>query len=1199
MSARSVWFAVCSSALFVAACADPPPSPDATESAETARQAISTSAVKYGADDFGTGWYDNQPGLSPQTVAGATFGQLFRATVSGQVYAQPLVSAGTLLVVTEGNNVYGLDPETGAQRWTRNVGVPFRASEIGCGDLTPDLGITGTPVIDTATNIAYFLAKSYVTGSSGPVQWQMHAVSVATGAEAPGFPRTIAGTASNEPAATFDAFHHMQRPGLLLMNGVVYAAFGGHCDIGPWQGWIVAVGTDGNIRSLWTTQAGASRTDGAGIWQSGGGLVSDGPGRIFFTTGNGGAISGPRGGNSPPGTLGEAVVRVDVQPNATLQANDFFMPFNAKTALDPADVDFGSGGPVALPAPFFGTPQFPHLMAVAGKEGFVYLLDRDNLGGVANGTGGADNVVSRVGPNGGVWSKPSVWPGDGGYIYLVTNSGPLFAYHYSVDGTGRPTLAVAGRSTDNFGYTSGAPVVTSNGTASGTGLVWLLWSSGSGGGGAQLRAYDVLPDGAGHMVERFRAPIGTAAKFAAPGVGNGRIYVGTRDGAVYGFGAPIAPVLSAPSTDFGAVVVGASASRTVTVTAQRATTVTAVGTTGAAFAAGATTPALPATLAAGATLTVAVTFHPSATGLVGGTLDITTQGAGTSQFALSGTGQAATAQLVANKPIVSFGGTAVGGVLTGTITFSNDGAQPLTITGSTLPAAPFSASGLPASGAVLAPGATVTIAVAFAPTAIGTYADAVTLRSTGGDVTVALSGNALSAGQLVISALALDAGEVGLGASRTLSFTLTNTGGADVTITKSKPPVLGPFAATTTLNEGTKIAAGQTLIETIRYTPDGVGFDRDAWTLNSDDASGLRDVVLTGDGLDATPALTGFTLNGSATVTAGAIQLTPAEPTRAGTAFWPRAIPSEGLTVSFDATIAGGSGADGLALVLGDPTRGATPTSLGLTGGGLGYSGITGVAIALDTFQNGSDPSANFVGIATGANGDNLIWAATQTAVPDLRAAPRHVTVAVRAGTIEVWLDGLPVLSAPVALPPNVLVGFSAGTGGLTNVHTVSNLSLTGFAAHINFQLAGAAFTGYASDTGATFGPRDSGLQFGWSGDNTANARRRGDASSPDPRYDTLLHMQKPSLPDARWDLAVPNGTYRVHLVSGDPQNIDSVYRINAEAALVLQGTPTSSVRWFDGSATVAVSDGKLTLSNAAGSANNKVCFVDVTLVTP
>ena len=128
---------------------------------------------------------------------------------------------------------------------------------------------------------------------------------------------------------------------------------------------------------------------------------------------------------------------------------------------------------------------------------------------------------------------------------------------------------------------------------------------------------------------------------------------------------------------------------------------------------------------------------------------------------------------------------------------------------------------------------------------------------------------------------------------------------------------------------------------------------------------------------------------------------------------------------------------------------------------------------------------------------------------------------------------------------------------------------------------------------------RDGGLQFGWSGDNTPNARRRGDASAPDGRYDTLVHMQKPSLPDARWELAVPNGTYRVHLVSGDPQNIDSVYRIDAEAALVLQGTPSSAVRWFDGSTTVAVSDGRLTLSNAPGSANNKVCFIDVTLVTP
>jgi hypothetical protein len=426
------------------------------------------------------------------------------------------------------------------------VGSPFLSSDIDCTDLTPHIGITGTPVIDRAEGVAYFFAKSYITGATGPVRFQMHGINVATGQEKAGFPVTIAGSASNEPSLAFEPRQHHQRSALLLQNGVVYASFGSHCDLDPYQGWIVAVGTNGAIRSLWTTQSGPNRGTGAAIWQSGGGLVSDGPGRIFFATGNGGAVVGPIGGKTPPRVLAEALVRVNVQGDGTLEATDFFSPSNAKSRLDPADADFGSGGPTALPSSLFGTAGHPNLLVAVGKEGFVYLLDRDNLGGIGNGRGGSDNVVARIGPTSGVWSKPSVWGGDGGYVYIVTNGGPMVAYKYGVTGTGDPTLSDAGTSPDNFGFSSGAPVVTSNGSATGSALVWTIWSSGGGGTGGQLRAYDAVPDSGGKLVLRFSAPVGTVSKFAPPGVGAGRIYVGARDGNVYGFGAPV----SAPVTAF-------------------------------------------------------------------------------------------------------------------------------------------------------------------------------------------------------------------------------------------------------------------------------------------------------------------------------------------------------------------------------------------------------------------------------------------------------------------------------------------------------------------------------------------------------------------------------------------------------------------------------------------------------------------------
>ena len=192
-------------------------------------------------DTLRTGWYPDQPALTPDTVSGGTFGQLFSASVDGQVYAQPLVSQGVLFVATEANMVYGLNATTGAQLWKRNVGVPFNPAVVKCSDLVPTVGITATPVIDPATHIAYFTAKTYAPGSTTTVVWYIHAVSVATGVEQKGFPMQIQGTATNDSSHTFDAIDELQRPGLLLLNGVVYAAFGGHCDHKPYEGWVVGL----------------------------------------------------------------------------------------------------------------------------------------------------------------------------------------------------------------------------------------------------------------------------------------------------------------------------------------------------------------------------------------------------------------------------------------------------------------------------------------------------------------------------------------------------------------------------------------------------------------------------------------------------------------------------------------------------------------------------------------------------------------------------------------------------------------------------------------------------------------------------------------------------------------------------------------------------------------------------------------------
>lgn len=493
------------------------------------------SPITVAADNFRTGWYPNQPMLDPMTIGGDSFRQVFDTPVDGQVYSQPLVANGVLLIVTETNWTYGLDPTSGDILWSRNLGVPWRASDLGCGDFEATIGVTGTPVIDPASSTAYLLAKTYADADASESAWYAHALDLMTGAERTGFPVQVQGTAANAPIRSFDAGVQMQRPGLLLLDGVVYAGFGSQCDRGAYAGWIVGITTDGRLSSLWTTEAAVPLSTGAAIWQSGGGLISDGPGQILFATGNDWTgMRIPTPGAHPPNALGEAVVRLVAASDGSLRAVDFFSPQDAEM-LDAMDLDLGSGAPVALPADPFGTTEHTNLLVQIGKEGKGYLLDRDRLGGISQGADAGDDVLQVFGPDGAVWSKPSVWPGDGGYLYVPATAGPLHAYRYHLTPDDQPALELAGASPDAFGFGSSSPVITSNGTQSGSALVWMTWPSGPDGLGGQLRAYDPIPRN-GVLALLFAANIGQSAKFAMPGVGNGHIYVGTRDGHALGFG---------------------------------------------------------------------------------------------------------------------------------------------------------------------------------------------------------------------------------------------------------------------------------------------------------------------------------------------------------------------------------------------------------------------------------------------------------------------------------------------------------------------------------------------------------------------------------------------------------------------------------------------------------------------------------------
>ena len=987
-----------------------------------------------------TGWDPNEAGLGPAAVSAPDFGQLFATQLNGQIFAQPIVVAGTVIAATENDWIYGLNPATGSITWSRNVGATWPASVLGCGDLTPNIGITATPVYDPATNSVFFTSKVNDGIDAQHPHWYMHSVDPATGVERPGWPVTIQGTPSNDPNDPFNAETAAQRPGLLVLGGVVYAAFASYCDYGPYVGYVVGVKTTSPAMStIWSAEAGRSYA-GAGIWQSGGGLISDGPGRIIVATGNG--VSPPPGpGTSPPSTLAESVVRLQVSTDGTLAAKDFFSPAD-NTKLDQDDTDFGSGGPMALPDGF-GTTAHPHLLVQDGKDGRVFLLDRDNLGGDAQGSGGTDaSVGPPVGPYNGLWGHPAFWGGDGGYVYDVENAGYLRAFKYGVSGNGLPVLSSAATSPATFGFSSGSPVVTSSGTTSGSALVWVEYTDGASGANGQLQAYDALPIG-GQMHLRWSAPIGTAAKFAVPATDGNRVFVGTRDGRLFGFGRPTTSALTASPTDFGNVAVGSAGTATVTVTAARAVTISTI-TTAPPFS---TKPiALPVTLTTGQTLSVTASFAPTTAGGSSGSLTLgTDQGA----VALDLHGTGTRPGLGATPSTLSFGTVPTGAHKTISVSITNTGTSSVTITGSVAPTSPFSASGFPTTGSTLAAGASVSVSVTYTPTLAGNQTGSLSVNSGAGGVVVPISGSAVTgSAHLTITPNPLNYGAVQVGKSVAQSFQITNTGNIELTITKAAPPV-GAFNTTTPISEGQQLEPGDVIQQSVTFSPTSTGAATGTYLITGDDGQGAIPVQLTGTGVaDPTlvppPSSGTWHLNGSAGLSGGDLTLTPAAANLAGSAVYPTAVSTDGLHVQFTAQLGGGTGADGLTFDLLDPAT-SSATSLGKPGATMGFGSLGGVAVVLDTFQNAGDPYSNFVGLANSTAGSTapaMHYLVTQQEAADLRTGTHFVDVLVVGGVMSLSIDGGPSIRQRVTLPANALLAFSAGTGALYDAHVVRNVTI-------------------------------------------------------------------------------------------------------------------------------------------------------------
>ena len=792
-------------------------------------------------DPLRTGWDNGETQMGPAAVAGFT--QLFARQVAGQVYAQPLVVGSTVVVATEKNWVYGLNAATGAIKWSVSLG-PFYPIT-GCNDLAPDVGVTGGPVYDSATGDVYVMAQ--IKPGKNPL-YSLFGINAGNGkiTSSVGVPLHPA----NDPHLTFSGRNELARPGLLLDNGWVYAAFGSHCDHKPYVGFVAGINVSTGARTLWSDETGVTDNQ-AGIWQGASGLMSDGAGRIFFTSGNG-ISPAPGPGTAPPGNLAESVVRLGRSAAGTLSARDFFSPGNAP-ALDAADTDWGSGGPVGLP---LGTAAYPHVLAQAGKDGRIFLLNRDNLGGrhAANNKG----ALSVTKAFSGEWGHPAVFAGTGrltaanagsasDYLYYLGKNDQLRYLKFGVNGSGAPTLTDVGNTSVTFGYSSGSPAVTSNGASPSSAVVWAVYASNATGGGGTLEAFPGVPHGcsaaAPCTVLPIKSwPIGNASKFASVATSGNRVYVGTRAGAtasggtVYGFGAAAlaAPFAPAPQASFGQTPVHSTATRNVSLTANRAVTVSGVSASTGAVG----SPPPPGSAA------------PSQFAV------------GSSHAAMSPARPAAPAARSAAAPAshhatgaATHGATGIAGLLSGAAT-------PKAATPG--PAAPTSGGARPVTFPVtLHKGDKLTVPVTFTPAAPGGVTGAVTFATSAGPQQVALAGAGTSPGlypsqQAVQFALVNDIGQfasnVPAGIAVPRQFDIVNGGTRPVTITAVNAPP-APYAVASAPKPGDVLQPGQSTVVQIVFTPTAPGNYPATFSVSGGDGSTAA-VSLTGAGLPPTALFT-------------------------------------------------------------------------------------------------------------------------------------------------------------------------------------------------------------------------------------------------------------------------------------------------------------------------------------------------------
>ena len=497
------------------------------------------NVTTYHNDNTRTGQNTAETVLNPANVNSNQFGKMFSVAVDGYVYAQPLylsnvtISGSThnvLYVATEHDSVYAIDADTGVVYWQASL-LPSGGStvnsnsDIGCGDLVPEIGITSTPVIDTSSGTIYVLAKSKV---SGIFVQHLHALDIAAHTEKFGGPvliqATVNGTGDGSAGGkiTFDALHEANRPGLLLQNGHVIIAWASHCDLRPYHGWVMSY----NSSTLAQEAVFNTTPNGGlgGVWMGGGGVAADSNSNFYFATGNG-SYDGTTG-------FGDSVVKLATPNGGNFPIADWFTPFNQST-LDGGDTDLGSGGVLLLPDLTSGS--HPHLLVEMGKEGTIYVLDRDNMGKFCSTCTSHDTqIVQEIpGATSGVWGTPAYW---NGWVYwgAAGDGGSpdnLKAYSFNANNSGMLSTSPTSKSSQLFGFSGPSPSISANSASNG--ILWGLDDSTFSASCCQvLYAYDATNLANmlynSNQAANSRDVPGASVKFATPTIANGKVYVGSQ-----------------------------------------------------------------------------------------------------------------------------------------------------------------------------------------------------------------------------------------------------------------------------------------------------------------------------------------------------------------------------------------------------------------------------------------------------------------------------------------------------------------------------------------------------------------------------------------------------------------------------------------------------------------------------------------------